>query len=186
MLVVAGVTIFAGCLPQVQSSRAILGPYLSQAEVSKPPPEAGLEVVRLFANRGQALVAQAATQSGLVMQLKTNPGAVDRRHDRVSSVFAVVISEAPGGHSVVRIDGSPAIAGTDARAEAEVVHGVFSELALEGLTVPMAPDSPAMRQADADALARCVAQQRAVLDDAADTQDPIVREHMVQSAPICR
>lgn len=78
---------------------------------------------------------------------------------------------------------------TNGRSEADVVHGVFSELALEGLVVPMTPGSLAMQQADAEskaaAKARCEAKRQQLLDKVGTARDPWVRRDALAAMPTC-
>jgi hypothetical protein len=162
-----------GCLATTaQNSRTVLGVERSQSEVRIPPRETGLEIVRLFASRGFHLVDQQPSGAGLVLRFMggRDVGAGGPSPlGRVGSSFYVAIDPAPAQHAVVSIDGVPTIneAETcvpfstrpcesvlgpglsnyiDGHAEAWVVHGVFSELALHELVVGPGPRSPALVQ----------------------------------------
>jgi hypothetical protein len=167
------VLVFAltGCFATAaQNSRTVLGVERSQSEVRIPPRETGLEIVRLFASRGFHLVDQRRSGAGLVLHFIGGRDVGERGPSspgRVGSSFYVAIDPAPAQHAVVSIDGVPTINEVetcvpfstrpceadvgpgldnyiDGHAEAWVVHGVFSELALHELVVGPGPRSPAL------------------------------------------
>lgn len=215
-ILVLGLLGLAGCLAAAQSSRAVLGADLSQSEATVPPREAALAVTRLFANRGYPLTDQVVTTEGLVLRFKgqresiTSGGRRSTSSTQFGSVFYVAVNRAPGDHSTVVIDGAPVIddveacAGPgrgpcgnahvdllqgdhiDGRAEAEVVRGVFAELVLEGLAIPLPPDHPAMVRVKAEALAQCNERRREVFDEAKKIVNTERRLEHLRSAPVCR
>jgi hypothetical protein len=127
----------------------------------------------------------------------------------VGSVFYAWVKPAPGG-STVSLLGKPTLAGVEpctsdgvilmcepltavpsfagtylsGRAEAEIAHGVLSQLALEGYAVGPMPASapPPTRDAAVDA---CKAQRHQILLRAVAEQDPETRHRLLHSVPHC-
>jgi hypothetical protein len=199
-----------GCITTAQSSRAVLGPTLAQLEIRLPPREAGSEITKLLANRGYMLVDQQPTGAGLALRFQGNrePATLDKGYStQFGSTFSVSISQAPGDHSMVSIDGSPmidsAVACTsdthescdktyfpvaaadhiNGRAEADVVYGVFSELALGDLVVGSVPARAAVPVSTASPA--CLAERHRVLVEAKGIEDQYERMKLIETAPTC-
>jgi hypothetical protein len=158
-------TSLMGCWVTAQSSRTVLGPEASRSELRAPVGDTGREVVRLFSTRGYALVDRLPTRTGLTLRFKGNREAVTENaiSTQIGSIFVVSIEPAAADRTVVTIDGAPTVEGSaacetdhmtecerlpnmlrkyvDGRAEADVVRGVFAELALEGLVASPAPST---------------------------------------------
>jgi hypothetical protein len=190
-----------------RSSHAVLGPDLSSAELAASPPDASEKLLQLFSSRGYALIEQRPSQGGLELQFK---GLREyHRKTQFGSVFAVLISPAAEGRSNVSIQGVPTLDGilactpdpiepckstriflndfssVDGRAEAEVVHGVFSELALEHLVVGPGVDSPRFAQLRPSAIERCREERRQALIEAMHVEDSLERFKQLHQAPTC-
>jgi hypothetical protein len=211
MLVLA----LTACFPAAQRSRDVLGDALSQAEVRATPHEAGRAIVRLFATRGFSLVAQNPIQDGLVLRFRGHREVASydggQRAIQFGSTFFVAITTAPDGQTRVSIDGAPIVdekftcwpersesceatgigfelsGHVNGRAEAEVVSGVFAELALEGLVIDWERRSregvQARQQLDRE---RCTATRHRMLTAAYATDDKREQARLIAAAPSCR
>lgn len=204
-----------GCFPAALRSRDVLGDALSQAEVRTTPHEAGRAIVRLFSTRGFSLVAQNPILDGLVLRFTGNREvATDdggKSAIQFGSAFVVTIVPAPDGHARVSIDGAPSVderftcqpersesceaTGIDfelsshvnGRAEADVVRGVFAELALEGLVVDWERRSREGAQAQQQAAReRCTATRHRMLTAAYKADDKREQARLIAAAPSCR
>jgi hypothetical protein len=198
-----------GCFATAQSSRGVLGPAQSQAAIRASPREAALEIVRLFASRGFALVDQQTQGAALLLRFKGNREGVSRGHSpsQVTSAFYVSIDPASDGQVAVSIDGTPVVndieicapyaVGTckstvepflkdhvNGRAEADVVHGIFSELALHDLVAAPPPGSPAVvQQLTPEKL--CAVERHRALREAYQADDDQERKRLIAAAPTC-
>ena len=154
---IAIVLALAGCFAEVQSSTHVLGAASSAAELRAPPLEVARTLTKLFATRGYSLVDQQRDGAMLVLRLKGNREvtSLGKGATQFGSLFEVRIASAGPGSRVTML-GVPIIDGrvacttehtvlpcevvdlpdglqrdVDGSAEADVVHGVFSELALD-------------------------------------------------------
>jgi hypothetical protein len=149
-----------------------------------------------FAKGNRALAAQKDDGQPI--------GAAD-----VGSVFYAWVKPAPGG-STLSVLGKPTLAGVEpctndgvilmcepftaapsfastylsGHAEAEIAHGVLSQLALEGYAVGPMPSGAPPPTSD-PAVAACKAQRHQILLRAVAEQDPDARERLLDSVPHC-
>lgn len=159
VVVIAVAAAAGGCFTKAGSSAQILGPSRSSTVVSLAPRDAALEVVRLFSARGYALVEQQPTARGTVLRLKGKRQTSVRRPDKVpvhASAFYAFLEQVGDASTSLRLIGRPVardeelcsaeleipfpctdpavltydLDDIDGRAEAEVVQGVLTELAL--------------------------------------------------------
>jgi hypothetical protein len=160
-VLVASLAAAAGCRPlAARSSAAVLGPDGSSAVVRRAPAEAALEVARLLSERGYAIVDQRQDGATIALRLKgVRRIFVQRKSSyEIGSAYHVTIAPHGDAQAEVTLIGRPIYEGAelctsdlrlaapcerrrgdyehegelDGAAEAEVVHGVFSELQLRG------------------------------------------------------
>jgi hypothetical protein len=198
-----------GCFATAQPSRSVLGAGRSQAAIRAPPRESAQQIVRLFASRGYALVDQQAREASLVLHFKGNRESVSRGRShslQFGSAFYVSLDPGPDDQTVVSIDGTPVVDGIEictaytvapckstvelsleahvnGRAEADVVHGVFTELALHDLVAGPGPDSPAVQQLTPQKL--CAVERHRALREAYQADDEQERKRLIAAAPTC-
>jgi len=194
----------AACMtPVTTNSTTFLSPADSRAIVGENVQATSLDVVRMFDERHFNLVDQHPADGGLVLTFRGSRGAVTEgdRHGvttyDVGSEFVATLRPMPGGVTQVELFGRPllnggqpydTIAGDPAggRAtgadEAEVVHGVLSELQLAGKVVQ---PSPAAQQQEQSALDQCKTARVAVFERAKSVSDPDARAKVYESAPDC-
>ena len=199
-----------GCFATAQPSRSVLGSAQSQAAIRAPPRDAARELVRLFAARGFALIDQQTNDTALVLRFKGNRESVARGHSpslQFGSAFYVSIDPGADDQVVVSIDGSPVVndrevcapytAATcnstvelsledhiNGRAEADVVHGVFSELALLDLVAGPGPRNPAVVQ-QLTPQKLCAVERHRALREAYQADDDQERKRLIAAAPTC-
>jgi len=127
----------------------------------------------------------------------------------VGSVFYVWVTPAASGSSVKMI-GKPTLNGTEpcsddgirpcghitvdkkfgttfmsGRLEADVVHGVLSQLQLEGVAVGPLPTPPTPPKAAVTVDDSCEGKRRAIFTQANNIDDPAARAKLLPSAPSC-
>jgi hypothetical protein len=199
-----------GCYATAKSSRTVLGSPQSQAAVRAPAREAALEIVRLFASRGFALVDQQTRDAALVLRFKGDRAVTLRAHSparQLGSAFYVSIDPGVDDQVIVSIDGSPVVDDieicapyavgscqstvepslqehVDGRAEADVVRGVFSELALLDLVVGPDPHNPAVVQ-QLTPQKLCASERHRALVEAYQADDERERKRLIAAAPSC-
>jgi hypothetical protein len=195
-----------GCvMPQ---TRTVLPPEHSHAFVKASRDDTARALVSLFTHRGYPLVDQRALADGSVLlRLKgsrvqiTEGGKHWVASSVVGSVFYAVIKDSGANLTSLDLYAKPTLDGhegcdprtdceplyADARQyremsgaeEAEVIHGVIAELALEGLAIP--PQVSAVQAHDE----RCLAQRRLILQRAENATWTYTREMILQTAPTC-
>jgi hypothetical protein len=199
-----------GCVATAQPSRSALGPAESQAAIRAPPREAAQAIVQLFASRGFALVDQQTREAALLLRFKGNretESCGELHSHQFGSAFYVSIDPGVDDQAVVSIDSTPVADGielcapytlapcrsglveslehhVDGRAEADVVRGVFSELALHDLVAGPGPRKPAVVQQLTPQQLCAVARHRA-LREAYQADDDQERKRLIAAAPTC-
>jgi len=201
-----------GCVSSVTTtSRSVLPPEQSHAIVKATPDDTARALVTLFTHRGYSLVDQHALPNGqLVLRLKgtreqiTEGGKHWTGSSVVGSVFYATLEQSGASLTALDLYGKPTLDGrescdkpgceplyADGRQmqsmtgfeEAEVIHGVIAELALEGLVVPT-PAQVATTAHDEQRLS-CLDQRRAIFDRAQGISDPYARAKILETAPTC-
>jgi hypothetical protein len=203
-----------GCVPTTfdvkSSSLDYVPPTQSGATSTHSPVDAAREVTRLFELRGFALADEHVVEvNGVAMKFASHS-----QHRSIGSVFYAWVQPAQDGGSMITMFGRPTLDGAEpctteqpalscsgvsvanpdwaasalsGRAEADVVHGVVSELGLEGFaTGPL----PAIASVVPDGMAAtdpsvCEAQRQLVFAQAATVADSDQRGRILQSAPVC-
>ena len=151
----------AGCIPlTARSSAAVLGPDGSTAVVRHAPIDAAAELVQVFAARGYMLFDQQQKGAIIVLRLHGSRRTLFEGEIayEIGSVYYAYVAPHADGQSAVTIIGRPTYNDVelctsdlrleaacmkryshhshepelDGRAEAGIVHGVFSELRLRG------------------------------------------------------
>ncbi len=202
-------TLVTGCFAQVQSSQALLGPEDAQTVLRTTPNDTARELARILGNRGYHLIDQRSEGQTLLLKLGGNREALVEGKPtytwQFGSVFYARIAPAPEG-SLVSIVGAPIVDGAEACTEpptgmpcehvhvgyfqgghvdgveeANVIHGVYAELALEQLVVARnAPAAPPIGAAEL-----CRRERVAFAIKAGQEREPEVRERMLSDAPTC-
>jgi hypothetical protein len=198
--------VFAASDPK--PSRVLLGSDQSWAELDIDPHDTVQAVTRLLLARGVVLVSQRPFPGGVTLEFK---GARAVHAHEIGSIFYVTVEARDRGHSSMSIDGTPAIDGrplcrngyqpcdygwvnaplsdsVDGRAEADVVRGVFSELAMRGVVVARHTSSrpPGQRAREAQpSNAACWAERHRVITAATKIPDRDDRMAALNDAPRC-
>jgi hypothetical protein len=167
-----------GCIVTSHTSFEILGDRGSRVALAARPDAAATEIARLMTERGYPILDQRPISSGFVLELG---GRTQAGH--VSSIFDVTVQASASG-SVVYIIGRPGVGWTfkdsfviDGSVEAAVIHGVFSELALERWVIgELLAGDPA---------ATCQARRRAAFDHALASNDRDQRDRELAALPRC-
>ena len=188
------------------SSRTFLSPSESGVASAHPPREAALEVNRLCELRGYALLDQHPT-SGAETELKfwklISPANL-HSHEVSSLLYAWVRPAGAGSEirmvGMAAIDGRQACTGapdpscteqipgamqdTSGRLEASLIHGIVSELSLEGYGTELSAAQPS--QAPSLVIDKqCLARRHEAFVRAANFADPAERAKVLKSAPQC-
>jgi len=201
----------ASCFPVAveNTSRTFLGVDQSHAFVRGNLTDVSLEVVRMFGERKLGLVDQHPTMAGVELVFRgerttvTSGGRYSVSSVDVGSEFVASLRAMPGGLTEVELVGRPLFDGTQPYAmpdsdldhlrvsgaeEADVVHGVFSELALAGrIERPRdaAGRANAAMQRPTTALEQCMAERHAVFERARRITNAPERARIYESAPTC-
>lgn len=204
--------VLTSCFATPYNSRAVLAPDQSGAVLRSPPIDAAREITRLMTSRGYSLLDQHIEGPALVLRLGGNREALTTGRPtsttQFGSVFYARIAPAPEGSRVGMVgspllddieictqppSGQPCRALTvneregshiDGVAEANVIHGVLSELGLEQLVVAPYAD-PALAPAPAPHVATCEDRRRNYVTAAAKVRDPDLRKKLFANAPSC-
>lgn len=199
----------AGCFAQAQSSRSVLGPSDSEVALRTAPDDTAREVLRLLGNRGYHLIDHQTRSGTLVLKLTGNREAdAEGKYwttTQYGSVFYVWISPDATGSRVAMV-GAPIVDGAEACTdpptgmpcdnvlvpimrgghingvdEANVIHGVYSELALEQIVIaqPVGPQ-PAISLTE-----QCRQRRIAFAFAAGKERDPETRARILADAPKC-
>jgi hypothetical protein len=206
------VALLGACMtPVTSSSRTFLSVYESRAVVNEDPHAASVDMIAMLGERHYNLVDQRSTNDALVLTFRgdrtivTEGGRQGVSSTNIGSEFTATLQAMPGGVTQVELYGRPLIDSANPKLgpfqdadhlhvtgaeEAEVVHGVLSELAVTRKIVP-AP-RPATTPPVAPAVARsgsqhdqCVAERHAAYERARTISDPAARAKVYESAPSC-
>jgi len=187
----------------------VLGPDDSEVSLKTAPVDTAHEVIRLLGNRGYHLLDQHMDRETLIIKLTGNREATAQGKPtyttQFGSVFYVWISPAAEGSRISMV-GAPIVDGLEACTdpptgmpcqqvlvgmfngghidgidEANVIHGVVSELALEELVV--APAAGAQPTVSLDE--QCRRRRYAFAIAAGKEREPEVRARMLADAPTC-
>jgi hypothetical protein len=203
----------SGCFVHGASSREVLGPDASSALVAAPPLEAAREISRLMSTRGFHLVDQHASPGGLTLRFTGGRRSVvtGANHTTSTTEFASMFDAEVQGTdpqtSAVSLigrplaDGSvvctpsfpgPCVAVADSfsevvsgQTEAQVVHGVFAELALEGKLASGPKPVPVLAPAIDPVASACLARRKAAFDHALAANDVDERDRELAQLPRC-
>jgi hypothetical protein len=195
-----------GCI--MPPTPIVMPPVHSRALVKASPDDTARALVALFTHRGYPLADQRALPDGAIMlRLQGSRETIVEggKHwvasSVVGSVFTAVIERSGANLTALDLYAKPTLdghEGCDPRAdcqpfyvdarhyrdmtgaeEAQVVHGVIAELALEGLAIP-----PRVSAVD-EHHQRCLEQRRAILERANSATWTYTRERIAQTAPTC-
>jgi hypothetical protein len=199
--------LLAGCVPAPveTSSLNYLSSQQSHAIVSGDVHAAAQDVMHALGERGFNVVDQhAESDGGLTLRFRglRQEVTAGNRYGvytvAVGSEFVATLHPEPGGTTDVELSGHPLLDGTQPKVppnsgaglvsganEAEVVHGVFSELAATGKAVATrgtAVQSPEQAKAEYN---DCMAARHDAFARAQAISDLDVRTKLLQSAPEC-
>jgi hypothetical protein len=210
-VVLASLAAAAGCAPlAARSSASVLGPERSSAVVRRAPADAANELVHLLSARGHTLVDHRQRGAVIALRFEgARRMLVDGSYAReLGSVYYAFVAPHAGGHSAVTLIGRPTLDGAElctrdldlaatgcverygdrsherevaGFAEAELVHGVFSELRVRGVVDDSV--APAYRLLLARDL--CRAQRKEQLERALEHRDVRERARAYARVPTC-
>lgn len=210
----------AACVPEADvnlSSRSYLGPSASGAMSDHDVATATREVIHLFEVRGFTLADQHVDRPDGELALRLTRTNRVTRSSEIGSVFYVWVTPTGARSSRISLLGKPTIAGVEpctndgvelpcspirgqepvvaaflsGRDEADVAHGVLSELQLDGFTTgPLPASAPppkyvAIPPALVPAQHACLARRHEIFSEATTVGDADARGKLLASAPDC-